>query len=219
MLKVSFKVVVFLLETLNSRHFFPFFCSSVNFSKIFFYWNVRLFKLNLNLEIVTFSSDKSEKDKILILFTICFLHFYTNFSYENNFKFEDFYTQDLVNLCTKFKVLIVDIKQFKIFCYSFYEQIIKEINKIDYNRLKLLYSFYNPDSLNNENLIMDNNQSKNILEVCKFFFMKLNPNLSGTCFNYYKLQNLVNNKFFKPLISTTERVVDMVLSVNNCLFF
>jgi len=120
-----------------------------------------------------------------------------------------------VNLCTKYKVLIVDIKQFKIFCYSFYEQIIKEINKIDYNKLKQLYSFYNPGSLNNENLlIMENNNSKSILELCKFFFKKLNPNkITGTCFNYYKLQNLVNNNIFKPLISTTERVVDMVLSV------
>lgn len=141
------------------------------------------------------------------------MHFYTNFSYENNFKFEDYYTQDLVNLCTKYKVLIVDIKQFKIFCYSFYEQIIKEINKIDYNKLKLLYSFYSPDSLNNENLFMKNNNSKSILEVCKYFFKKLNPNITKQCFDYYKLQNLVNTKFFKPLISTTERVVDMVLSV------
>ena len=124
-----------------------------------------------------------------------------------------------MNLCTKYKVLIINIKQFKIFCYSFYEQIIKEINKIDYKRLKLLYSFYSPGSLNNENLIMENNKSKNILEVCKCFFKKLNPNLTRKCFDYYKLQNLVNDKFFKPLISTTERVVDMVLSVNiNCIF-
>lgn len=146
------------------------------------------------------------------------MHFYTNFSYENNFKFEDYYTQDLVNLCTKYKVLIVDIKQFKIFCYSFYEQIIKEINKIDYKKLKLLYSFYNPESLNNENLLMEKNHSKNILEACKFFFKKFNPKEISGSFNYYKLQNMVNNNFFKPLISTTERVVDMVLSVIFCFF-
>jgi len=167
------------------------------------------------IEIVSFPSERSEKDKILILFTICFLHFYSNFSYENTFKFEDYYSQELVNLCTKFKVLIKDIKQFKIFCYSFYEQIIKEINKSEYNKLKLLYSYYNPDSFNTQNFIMENKQTKSILDMCKFYFKKLYPNINNNSFNYLNIQNIVNNKFFKPLISTTERVVDMVLSVIN----
>ena len=90
---------------------------------------------------IKFSEEKTERDKILILFRIFYLHFYTNFSYENNFRFEDFYSQELINHFTKFKILINDVKQFKIFSYSFYEQIIKEINKIDYNRIKLLYQY------------------------------------------------------------------------------
>lgn len=146
----------------------------------------------------------------MILFSICFLHFYINFSYENNFRFEDYYNQELVNLCTKYKVLIVDIKQFKIFCYSFYEQIIKEINKIDTYRLKNLYNYYNPDSLEEQKIFLGNNTSKNVFDLCKFYIKQLDPNNN---LNYLKLQNLMNNKLFKPLISTTERVVDMVLSV------
>ena len=111
----------------------------------------------------------------------------------------------------------MDIKQFKIFSYSFYEQIIKEINKIDYHKLKLLYNFYNPNSLAEEKLVIGNNKNKSILEILKSYFKKLNPNTSSCCFNYYKIQNLMNNKVFKPLISTTERVVDMVLSVKYIL--
>lgn len=141
-----------------------------------------------------------------------------NFSYENNFKFEDYYNQDLINLCTKYKVLITDIKQFKIFCYSFYEQIIKEINIIDYNRLKSFYSFYNPYSLNSESLKIENNQTTSVVDICKSFFKNINPKLTNSCLNYYKIQNLMNNNFFKPLISTTERVVEMVLSVKSFIF-
>ncbi len=153
-----------------------------------------------------FRSEKSERDKISILFTICFLHFYTNFSYENTFKFEDYYNQELINLCTKYKVLIVEIKQFKIFCYSFYEQIIKEIMEINYNEIKLLYNFYNPDSLKDQKSLMINNQTKNILDICKSYLGKLYENRDNCVFNYLNIKNLVNNKLFKPLISTTVRL-------------
>jgi hypothetical protein len=172
---------------------------------------------------VIFSEEKSERDKILILFRIFYLYFYTNFSYENNFKFEDFYSKELINNFTKFKIIINDVKQFKIFSYSFYEQIIKEINKSDYNRIKLLYRFYNPNSLEAQKIMMDNNKTKSIFDICKFYFqnlnlhnMNLNYNINSNekyCFDFLKIQK-ITNKLFKPLISTTERVVDLVLSVN-----
>ena len=162
---------------------------------------------------------KTEREKILYLFRIFYLHFYTNFSYENNFKFEDFYNQDLIDQFTKFKILINDVKQFKIFSYSFYEQIIKEINKIDYNRIKLLYQYYNPNSLEVQKMMMEKNKTKNIFEVCKFYFQNININSNGkSCLNFFKIQKLTN-KLFKPLISTTERVVDLVLSVNIFYFY
>lgn len=89
--------------------------------------------------------------------------------------------------------------------YSFYEQLIKEINKIDYNRIKLLYQYYNPSSLETQKNFMEKNQQKNFFDLCKFYFQNL------------KIQKLTN-KLFKPLISTTERVVDLVLSVILLIF-
>ena len=145
------------------------------------------------------------------MFRIFYLHFYTNFSYENNFRFEDFYSQELINHFTKFKILINDVKQFKIFSYSFYEQIIKEINKIDYNRIKLLYQYYNPNSLEVQKMMMEKNKTKSIFEVCKFYLKNININTNGKySINFFKFQN-ITNKLFKPLISTTERVVDFFL--------
>jgi hypothetical protein len=188
---------------------------------MFFFLSFQNFKffIFLFIAIIIFSEEKTEREKILFLFRIFYLHFYTNFSYENNFKFEDFYNQELINQFTKFKILINDVKQFKIFSYSFYEQIIKEINKIDYNRIKLLYQYYNPNSLEVQKLMMEKNKTKNIFEVCKFYFQNMNINTNGKCcLNFFKIQKLTN-KLFKPLISTTERVVDLVLSVLNFFLY
>ncbi len=143
----------------------------------------------------------------MIIFKIFFLHFYTNFSYENNFKFEDFYCQELINNFTKFKILIKEVKQFKIFSYFFYEQLIKEINKNDYNKIKSLYQYYNPNSLENQERIMDQNNSKNIFNACKYYLKNFDNN------NFLKIQNYTN-KIFKPIIITIERYIDLVLQVN-----
>jgi hypothetical protein len=179
--------------------------------------------------------DYSEKEKILIIFTICYLHFYTNFTYENNFSFEDYFNQNLINLCTKYNVFVKDIKQFKIFCYSFYYQLIKEIKNTNYAQMKNLYIFYNSSALEEEKIILGENYNQK--EGDKLFQGLYNnqekpcytPNILSLSYvkNYvqnfntidkYKnlksnLQKIVNKKIMTPLVSTTERVVDMVLSV------
>ncbi len=177
----------------------------------------------------------NEKEKILIIFTICFLHFYTNFTYENTFSFEDYFNQNLINLCTKYNVFVIDIKQFKIFCYSFYYQLIKEIKNVNYAHFKNMYAYYNPSALEEEKIILgenfiSNNNFKNyfrnepIKDVTggpntnKFlWYFKNYVNTSYTSEKYQNLktnlQKIVNKKIMTPLISTTERVVDMVLSV------
>ena len=176
-------------------------------------WKVKLF---LKKELISFHENFSEKDKILIIFTICFLHFYTNFSYEGNFTFEDYFSQNLINLCTKYKVYVKNIKQFKIFCYSFYYQIIKELKNVNYLEFKKLYIFYNPSLLENEKIILDENlkdSQENSGNCVKTFFKNyLNYKIKINDI-HLKLNEIVNKNLVTPLISTTERVVDMVLSV------
>ncbi len=157
---------------------------------------------------VKFFENKSEREKILIIFRIYFLHFYSNFSYENNFNFDnDFYSQELFNNFKKFQISILDLSKFKIFSYFFYEQLIKEINKIDYKNIKLLYKYYNPNSLKFQENLLENNNSKNIYNVCKFYLKNFNKN------NFLEIQKYTN-KIFKPLIITIERYIDLALSVN-----
>jgi hypothetical protein len=170
--------------------------------------------------------DYGEKEQILIIFTICFLHFYSNFSYDSNFTFEDYFNQNLINLCTRYKVYIKDIKQFKIFCYSFYYQLIKELKNIDYARFKKLYIYYNPAVLEEEKLIPEFKKDENFNSannICNLFKGYLNyfSKLEKNNIDEFKtnIQHLVNKKIVTPLISTTERVVDMVLSVRIIKYF
>jgi len=165
--------------------------------------------------------DYTEKEKILIIFTICYLHFYTNFSYENNFSFEDYFNQNLINLCTKYNVFVKDIKQFKIFCYSFYYQLIKEIKNTNYSEIKNLYFFYNLSSLQEEKIILGENfyqkegENSNILSLsCVRNYVKNFSTIDKYKNIKFNLQKIVNKKIMTPLVSTTERVVDMVLSVS-----
>lgn len=173
---------------------------------------------------VIFLQPYSDKEKIMIIFTICYLHFYMNFTFENTFTFEEYFNQNLINLCTKYNVYVKDIKQFKIFCYSYYYQLIKDIKNLNYTKFKQMYTYFSPLALEEEKIYLSiNNISKD----------KINSTLSGSNFllnlkSYIKnfisgekykkiksnLKNIVNQKVLTPLISTTERVVDMVLSVN-----
>ena len=163
----------------------------------------------------------TEREKILIIFTICFLHFYNNFSYESNFTFEDYFNQNLIKQCTRYNVFLKDIKQFKIFTYSFYYQLIKEIKNLNYNYYKSMYHFYNPSALEQEKNILRQveankpNVGSNLSNMMVFF--KNYITIFNQPSNYQNLktnlQKIVNRKIMTPLVSTTERVVDMVLSV------
>lgn len=167
------------------------------------------------VELVIFKKENiPEKEKILIMFTICYLHFYSNFTYENNFSFENYYTQDLINLCTMYNVQISDLKQFKIFCYSFYFQLVKELKNFDYSQYKELYTYYN------KNTIIDDEEESipvktNSLCYYKNFLKKIS-NFEDLKNNF---QHMVTKKLVTPLISTTERVVDMIMSVKLFLKF
>ena len=163
----------------------------------------------------------NEKEKILIIFSICFLHFYSNFRYENTFTFEEYFNQNLINLCTKYNVYVKDLKQFKIFCYSFYYQIIKEIKNIDYGKFKNMYTYYNSSAIEEEKIIIgEKNQISDTSSSNTSNFLKAFQNYIANFNSFDKYQNLksnlkkiVNKKIITPLVSTTERVVDMVLSV------
>ena len=184
---------------------------------------------------MTFSSNKSEGEKIRILFSISFLHFYTYFTYDNTFSFDDYFNQNLINLCTKYGIFIKDLKQFKIYCYSFYSQLTKEIKNFNYFNFKQMYRYYSISALEEEKIlnlskrkesseskssfknskdqdIKENNKLNEIIDILKTYIRNITTldydRLKFGLTNINKVQNIL------PLVSTTERIVDMVLSVN-----
>jgi hypothetical protein len=172
-------------------------------------------KQKFNLEIVTFTKQVDERTKLLSIFTICFLHFYSNFSYEDNFTFDNYFNQGLINLCSKYSVYITDMKKFKLFCYSFYCQIQKELRSLDYSEIKRLYKYYNPNITDKEledgeGNIKNGDIKVQIVEGIKKY---INNQIQYYDDMRYNLTDLVNKNIMTPLVSTTERIVNMVMSV------
>ena len=140
-------------------------------------------------DIISFINESinTEKKKVLYCFSICFLHYYSIFSYNKCSSFDIFFNQNLINLCTLYQIKIENINQFKVYCYSFYYQMINELNQFNYNSIIQLYE--NPSY--NESFI-SNNVIKNIKNI----------------------KEQVTNKIFTPIISAKEKIVDMVYNLN-----
>ena len=128
-------------------------------------------------QFVTIASCNSDKEKVLMLFSICFLHYYTLFSYDKCPSFKLFFSQDLIDFCVSRGVVIDNMNQFKVYCYAFYHSICSELEQTDYNKVKALY-------------------------------MKTQNTNSF-------LNNVVNTSYIQPLVSTKERIVDLVYYVFN----
>lgn len=160
------------------------------------------------------SESISLNDNILKLFSICFLQFYGNYSTIK--KFEDFYTNDLIVGFNNIGISIENHNQFKIFCFAFFQQISKCFNDFKYNENQILFEMYNPSILKEIDTDID-------VEIKDLDLQEGQTNYSKKIMNIFKgYQNLITNKisnmkkqFLTPLISATERVVDMVLAVSN----
>ena len=85
------------------------------------------------------------KDQIYMLFSACFLHYYSTFAYETLNSFEDFYTESFIQICKGYNIEIIDSDKFQIFAKKFYI-ILKNViqSQIDYSQIKKLYDYYNP---------------------------------------------------------------------------
>ena len=146
------------------------------------------------------------------------MNFYTRFNYEDNFTFDEYFNQNLINLCSNYGVYVKKMNQFKIFCYSFYFQLTIEIKKANYSNIQKLYNYYNPDSNDvfeekelNNNLQMQYSNKNILMNIFKSYNRLKEQSIE----TFYQLNNLVNSHFIVPLMISTETVVDMVLSVIN----
>ena len=128
-----------------------------------------------------------------------------------DYSFDNYFNQNLVNMFSKYNVYIKNLPQFKFFCFAFYLEMLKEIRNNNYVDLKKLYEFYNNSIVEEQDFIFkdlknstDKEKTNNFIALFRYY---------TDSFKINKLKRIMTKKILTPLISGTERVVEMVLSV------
>jgi hypothetical protein len=133
-----------------------------------------------------------EKEKIMALYSVCYLQYYLNFSYDTNNNFNDYFNINFIKLCEKFKFSINKVSKFQSLAYIFYSKMQNGSKNLRYDVIKRLYKYYNPSLVHDDEMISSDKIKKT---------------------NNYEEDNGINNfkkKIFTPLISAKQRIVDLV---------
>jgi len=141
-------------------------------------------------------NNQNDTKKVFIICSLLFLHYYSLFGYETDNSFNQFYINELALLSDKFQIFIKDENKFKEFANIFYNSLQYQIKNHNYDNIKLLYSYYNPYILNDNN----NSQKQNILDNSIFN-------------NILNIKNKKRKKFNTNILSAKERIVDLVLDI------
>ena len=139
-----------------------------------------------------------EKDKVIILFSLFYLHYYSYFGYDIHITFEQFFNQDLIILTSKFQIIVKDEMQFKNISFGFFTTFQSEIKNNSYENIQYLKLFYNPSLIHNYNGLYQNN----------FFNWKNNQNS-----NLQIINNSPQKHLLTKLLVAKERIVNMVLAI------
>ena len=127
-----------------------------------------------------------ENEKIMIIYSVCMLHYYSKFTFNIDNQFEEFYNNELFDLCNNFNIRVINFEQFKILILFFYSTIQSEIKSVGYKNIKNFKTYYNPNIVKKEK---DNNEKEKEKE---------------------NSINQISNKILTFLTCAKERIVDMV---------
>jgi len=154
--------------------------------------------VNNYIDFLCVKNNQKESEKVFIICSLFFLHYFSLFGYETNNSFEQFYINELAYLSTKFQISIKNESEFKNFAFCFYNTLQNEIKKQNYDSIKLLCLYYNPYILKESNLtnkcILNNLIIKN---------------------NILNIKNEKTKKFLTNILSAKERIVDLILEINS----
>ena len=150
------------------------------------------------------TNNLSEKEKVLILFSACFLHYYSKFGYNISNSFEEFYTNEFNEVLKDFHISILNYECFKQFSLSFYDKLkyVIQKNEIQYSDICKYYKYYNAQKIEikNPNSAFIPIQNNNPIEVLKY---RLNQK------NILKKKN-----FLSKMVSVKEHLIDVVLELD-----
>ena len=143
----------------------------------------------------------SERDKIMTLYSACYLNYYRKFLYDTSHEFEEFYDQSFLCLIKTFNVEIKNKDLFKALSFCFFSKMKEEIIQSDYEKkIKPLKYIYNPKLNNKENsqiinTLFSSNNNNNLMTI---------ENNDGS---------KVKNKAINYVASAKEKIVDIIYEI------
>ena len=143
------------------------------------------------------NKDLNEKEKIIILFSACLFIYYKKFRFNTNGSFDSYFDNDFILIAKNiFKFEIKNNEIFKIFAFYYFSIMQKQIQALDYTKIKNIKKYYNYSALEKneekeeENINMINGGTQNIKEGFQ-------------------------EQVLTFLISTKEKMLELVYTTNN----
>ena len=94
------------------------------------------------------NNNLKEKEKIIILFSACLFIYYKKFRFNTNCSFDNYFDNDFVQIAKNiFGFEIKNNEVFKIFAFYYFSIMQKQIQALDYTKIKNIKKYYNFSAL------------------------------------------------------------------------
>ena len=94
------------------------------------------------------NNNLNEKEKIIILFSACLFIYYKKFRFNTNGSFDNYFDNDFILIAKNiFKFEIKNNEIFKIFAFYYFSIMQKQIQALDYTKIKNIKKYYNFSAL------------------------------------------------------------------------
>jgi len=172
---------------------------------------IEQFKYCANNFLIFENNNLSEKEKVMVLYSACFLNYYKKFCFDINHTFEEYYDDNFIYLIkTVFKFDISNKQLFRVFCFCFFDKMKEEIGNLNYEKIKPLKLAYNP-TLYNNNLKMSNDNNLNSNSNSK---TDNSNNININSINQMDVEESGGGgHILTYLISAKEKIVDLVFEM------
>ena len=98
---------------------------------------IEQFKYCVKNLIVFDNTNLTEKEKVMVIYSACFLNYYRKFCFNTDHSFEEYYDDSFMNLTKSyFKFDIINQQLFRVFCFYFFSKMQNEITALNYNKIK-----------------------------------------------------------------------------------
>ena len=207
-------VIYFTKFTLEPKEFYEIHNFVLTLKLNIFTALIEVFKYCVNSFIIFEDKNLSEREKVMVIYSACFLNYYKKFLYDINHSFEEFYDDDFMSMIKNtFKFEITNLQLFKVFCLTFFEKMREEIKNLNYEQnIKPLKHTYNPKIYNNNinviNILFGTNNNGNYHQK-----NSMNDNNINTINQINNEEGGIKEQAITYLVSAKERMVDLVFEM------